>query len=274
MKNNESIKEYAKVQYKNHQNLNNRMNLWSYGSNPVTLQEWIFNKIQLKEDENVLELGCGTGELWLENYRNIPSSCSITLSDFSEKMLTRAKANLKSLDLPIKFEIINAEEIPYPNQIFDVVIACHMLYHVPNLEKTLLSISRVLKPNSRFITTTVSQKHIQELTDFLSKFGLSSGFREEKSQFFGEFRNETGREILKPFFRDIELFEYINPVNITFISPLMNYIDSMFPKEYYPNYRSIRSQIEDAISKIIEKKSKFTITGITGLFKSKKINSL
>ena len=26
----------------------------------------IFNKIQLQEDENVLELGCGTGKLWLD----------------------------------------------------------------------------------------------------------------------------------------------------------------------------------------------------------------
>jgi ubiquinone/menaquinone biosynthesis C-methylase UbiE len=270
MKKYESIKKYAKVQYNNHLNLNNRINLWAYGSNPESLQKWIFNKIQLQKNEKVLELGCGTGQLWVENYRNIPSTCSIILSDFSENMLNRAKTNLESLDLPINFEIINAEKISYPNKTFNVVIACHMLYHVPNIEKTLLSINRVLKPNGRFISTTISQKHIRELMDFLSEFGLFSGFREGKSQFFNEFRNETGREILKPFFRDIELSEYINPVNITSSSLLINYIDSMFPKEYYPNFKSIRPQIEDAISKIIEKNSKFKITGITGLFNSKK----
>jgi len=267
MKINKSVKEYAKLQYNSHENLTNRMNLWSYGSNPESLPRWIFSKIQLQENERVLELGCGTGHLWLENYRDIPSTCSIVLSDFSQQMLDKAKENLQPLNLPINFKIINAEKIPYGNQNFDVVIGCHMLYHIPNIEKALVEITRVLKPSGRFISTTVSQHHIRELKDFLSEFGLYS---DEKLKLFTEFRNETGRDILKPYFTEISFEEYINHVSITTLAPLIKYIESMYPKEKYPNFQDVKPQIEDAISNILEKDSKFEIIGISGLFKAKK----
>ncbi|MBY8983530.1 MAG: class I SAM-dependent methyltransferase [Candidatus Lokiarchaeota archaeon] len=267
MKNNRTVKEYAESQYKTHQNLTNRMNLWSYGSNPESLQKWVFSKIQLREHERVLELGCGTGQLWLENFRNVPLTCSIVLSDFSKKMLGKAKENVQPLNLPIKFEIIDAEKIPYPNQVFDVVIGCHMLYHIPNIEKALIAINRILKPGGRFISTTISRQHTRELIDFLSEFGLYS---EEKMKLFSEFKNETGREVLKPFFAEIEFFEYINQVNITSVEPLMRYIKSMFPNEKNPNFQGKMQRVEEAIAKILEKRTVFKIKGISGLFEAKK----
>ncbi|MFX1321947.1 MAG: class I SAM-dependent methyltransferase [Promethearchaeota archaeon] len=267
MKNNRTVKEFAELQYKNHQNLINRMNLWSYGSNPESLEKWIFSKIQIQEYEQVLELGCGTGQLWLENFKNVPPTCSIILSDFSEEMLNKAEENVKPLNLPIKFKLINAEKIPYPNDIFDVVLGCHMLYHVPNIQKALKSINRVLKPGGKFISTTVSQQHMRELKDFLSEFELYS---EVRMDLFSEFRNETGMKTLKSYFEEIELYEYINHVSITSVDPLMRYIESMFPKEQYPDFQEKKLEIKEGIINILEKNSKFNITGITGLFKAKK----
>jgi len=266
MKNGKIVKEYAEQQYKTHQKLVNRMNLWSYGTNPESLPKWIFKKIQLQEYERVLELGCGTGQLWLENFKNVPSTCLIILSDFSKNMLTKARENLQ-LKLPLKFEIINAEEIPYPNQVFDVVIACHMLYHVPIIKKALTSISRVLKPDGRFIATTISYQHIQELKDFLSEFGL---YPEEMMNFFSEFRNETGREVLNPFFEKVEFFEYINYLHVKSVDPLIRYIETLFPVEHYHKFEGMKSEIKNSLLTIIEKKSKFKIKGITGLFIAKK----
>ncbi|MFX0021305.1 MAG: class I SAM-dependent methyltransferase [Candidatus Hermodarchaeota archaeon] len=267
MKNSRSVKEYAEQQYKIHENLSNRMNLWSFGTNPVSLHKWIFSKIKLKNNERILELGCGTGQLWLENFRKIPLNCSIVLSDFSKNMLKTAKKDLANLKLPIKFKIINAENIPYPNQSFDVILACHMLYHIPNIEKALTEISRVIKPNGRFISTTVSKNHIKELKDFLFQFDLDI---EMKNEFFSEFRNETGNEILQQFFNEIELFEYINPVNISSIELLMKYIESMFQKGYYPHFQEIKPDIEKKLIKIINNNSVFKMKGISGLFQARK----
>jgi ubiquinone/menaquinone biosynthesis C-methylase UbiE len=261
-----TIKEYAELQYSTPSFLIDRMNLWSYGSNPVPLQKWIFSKLQLQGNEQILELGCGTGQLWLENHRQIPPTCSIILSDFSQEMVRSAKEHLKSLNLKMKFKVIDAESIPYEDETFDLVLGCHMLYHVPNIKRALESIRRVLKSGGFFITTTVSQRHIFELTKFLSQFNLR-----DKKNIFSEFHNETGLEVLRPYFPEVEFHEYINNVKIPSIDPLMNYISSMYPQETYPDFTQKKGEIRKAIQEILNQKSVFHISGITGLFKAKKV---
>lgn len=265
MKNNR-IKEYSNIQYSSQENLTKRISLWSYGSNPESLPKWIFGHMGLQKHENVLELGGGTGILWVENFKKVPSSCSIVFSDYSKNMLDQAKLNLTTLNLPLSFELIDAEKMNFPNQTFDVVLACHMLYHVPNMKKALQEIVRVLKPHGRFISTTVSKYHIQELKDFLTKFNLDVDMKKE---IFSEFRNESGREILKQHFRNIQFKEYINEVRITNSDVLLQYIESMFPSEYFPNFQSLKPQIENAIINRIKKDSIFKITGKNGLFLAK-----
>jgi hypothetical protein len=124
-----------------------------------------------------------------------------------------------------------------------------------------------LKPGGRFISTTISHQHIREVKDLLSEYGLYST---ERMNFFSEFRNETGREILKSFFAEIKLYEYINHVKITSVEPLMRYIESMFPKEHYPNFQDKKHQVEETIIRILENKSIFEIKGKAGLFEAKK----
>ena len=266
MNHNEAIKEYAERQYSTPHFLIDRMNFWSYGSNPVPLQKWIFSKLHLQGNERILELGCGTGQLWFENYDQLPSSCSLVLSDFSQEMLHYAKKNLKSLDCSMKFEIIDAEVIPYEDQTFDLVLGCHMLYHVPNIKQALKSIRRVLKSGGFFITTTVSQRHIFELTEFLSQFNLH-----EKKNIFSDFHNENGLEVLRPYFPKVDFYKYINNVTISSIGPLMRYISSMYPQETYPDFKQKKGELRKAIKEILERKSVFHISGKTGLFKAKKV---
>ncbi len=52
----------------------------------------------------------------------------------------------------------------------------------------------------------------------------------------------------------------------------MRYIESMFPKERYPNFQDKKHQVEEAIVKILEERSMFEIKGISGLFRAKKTN--
>ncbi len=263
---NRYIRNYAKIQYNTPNLLNDRINLWKFGLNPQSLTKWIFSHLKLKEHEQILELGCGTGKLWADNYTQVPNTCKIVLSDFSERMLDNARMNLKGIDLNIKFENINAEKIPYPEHTFDLIVACHMLYHVPDLSKALSEISRTLKPNGRFISTTVSVQHMAELNSFLSRFNLH---KRDRQKYYNEIHIETGREILEPYFSNIFCYEYINPVEIYEVTPLLTYIKSMFPKEKYPDFQLKEADIQNAIQSIIDIDKKFTITGISGLFKAR-----
>ena len=66
-------------------------------------------------------------------------------------------------DLRFTFEKIDAQSIPYRTDSFDAVIANHMLYHIPDLGKTLSEIRRVLKPEGHLYATTVGLNHMAEL---------------------------------------------------------------------------------------------------------------
>ena len=46
------------------------------------------------------------------------------------------------------YEIIDAQAIPYGTQRFDIVIANHMLYHVPDRAQAIAEMRRVLKPEA------------------------------------------------------------------------------------------------------------------------------
>ena len=84
----------------------------------------------------VLELGCGTGDMW-KNSQSLIKACSkLILSDFSEGMVATTKSNIGNYE-NTEYKVIDIQEIPYENETFDVVIANMMLYHVPDIDKGL-----------------------------------------------------------------------------------------------------------------------------------------
>ena len=80
--------EYLACQYRNASNLNARIDLHQrFSTNKYGWQRWIFDQLDLPLQCRILELGCGPGNLWLENLDRIPESWDIVLSDFSAGML-------------------------------------------------------------------------------------------------------------------------------------------------------------------------------------------
>src|SRR5690349_16018954 len=135
-------------QYKDASNLDARIELHRrFSTNPQGWSAWVFDALRtLPAAARVLELGCGPAYLWAANARRIPAGWDITLSDFSAGMLQAAKDSLAVLEREFKFEVIDAQSIPYDAEAFDLVIANHMLYHVPDRPKAIAEIRRVLKP--------------------------------------------------------------------------------------------------------------------------------
>src|SRR5207249_3059431 len=126
---------------------------------------WVFDRICLPAKARVLELGCGPGTLWRENGERIPADWEITLTDFSPGMVQEARHNLRDVPRNFAFALADAQAIPYPSGSFDAVIANHMLYHVPDRERALSEVQRVLQPGGRLYAATCGQTHLRELHD-------------------------------------------------------------------------------------------------------------
>ena len=136
--------EYNLNQYKDSKNLNSRIQIYSFNTSRENWYEWIFSHIPLNKDMRVLELASGNGNLWKRNADKIDSSTEFTFSDLNPGMIKDCEDNLKHLKVSKRFEVIDIEEIPYGDVTFDIVIANHALYHVPNLNKGLNEIRRVV----------------------------------------------------------------------------------------------------------------------------------
>jgi len=97
----------------------------------------------IKKTDRILDQGCGTGRysftLYKLGYENIVGM------DFSPKLLEIAKENAKKLNYEIKFVEGDIRNMPFKDGSFDVVISAGVIEHVPETEKAMSEISRVLK---------------------------------------------------------------------------------------------------------------------------------
>ena len=97
----------------------------------------------------VLELAAGTGLI----AKNIVRAANhIEVTDASEEMITEAKRNNRSAKL--HFSVWDMFCLPYADKSFDVVIVSNALHIVPQPEKALAEIRRVLKDDGVLIAPT------------------------------------------------------------------------------------------------------------------------
>jgi ubiquinone/menaquinone biosynthesis C-methylase UbiE len=174
-----------------------------FRTNPQSKYAWIFDHFPKQENLHVLELGCGTGLFWLANRNAIVPSWTILLSDSSEGMLETARRSLSRVRHKFQYEIIHAEDIHYPDNTFDIILANNMLYHIENRDATILAIGRILRDTGIFIASTMGKNDMLELHNCLYAFLESRGhtFR------FGEyaFSLDNGMEQLNKHFPDVVL---------------------------------------------------------------------
>jgi len=164
-------------QYRDSARFDARVRIYElYDASPEPWLRWLFDRLRLAPGERVLELGCGTGNLWRENAARVPAGATLVLSDLSPGMLGEARARLAGLPLALAFLEADAQKLPLDDASADVVIANHMLYHVPDRARALGEVRRVLRPGGRLIAGTNHWTHLIELRELLTRFGVESLF--------------------------------------------------------------------------------------------------
>ena len=112
------------------------------------LSKWFIDKTHRKLEtaskptittSNILEVGGNIGE-----------HIKFVQEDFKTYLLTDYRqTGFKSLNSRIRFEVADVQNLPYPNESFDRVIATCLVHHVPDLERTLKEMLRVVKKNGQ-----------------------------------------------------------------------------------------------------------------------------
>lgn len=257
------------IQYKDSRNLKVRINLHDrFSVNKYGWFNWIYDKINLSQNEKVLEIGCGDGQLWKKSEGKISEKSEIILSDVSEGMINDARENLKALKADVKFHIVDCVNLPYEDESFDKVVANHMLFYVKDRKKAFSEIRRVLKKDGYFYCSTYGLKHMKEIENltksFNSKIALSEVNLEE---IFGL---ENGEEQLNNYFNNIEKHIYDDYLIIDEYKPLLDYILSCHGNQH-ELLNGRYDEFEKYVKSKVEKTGKLKITKYAGLFICKKI---
>lgn len=107
----------------------------------------------LKQDDRVLELGCGTGSTAL---RLADAVGSMVATDLSSRMIdiAKAKADTEGVD-NVAFQTAELSSLKAPDTPYDAVLALNLMHLVQEPEAALRHIHGLLKPGGAFISKTV-----------------------------------------------------------------------------------------------------------------------
>jgi len=261
-------------QYENASNLRARIKIHElYSTNEYGWMRWFFEQINVPKEVSILELGCGDASLWVKNFDRIPEEWNITLTDFSQGMIKDAKNAIGHNKNRFKFKVVDAQDIPFEDCSFDVIIANHMLYHVADIEKALSEIYRVLKPGGYFYASTVGRNHMVELREIVTNFD-SKIITTKSWDLTEKFHLENGMDKVVKWFEDVNIKRYTDSLKVTDAIPLVDYIFSM-PGNLKDRFDEKKlHKLIRFIEDIINKSGAILITKDTGFFEARKYISL
>jgi ubiquinone/menaquinone biosynthesis C-methylase UbiE len=208
-----------------------------FSVNPVPMPEWELGLVDLSQVRRALDAGCGTGVFLLPLARRLaPRGASVVGLDLAEGTLGQARARVRAETLPVECLIGDVEALPFPDGSFDLVLANYMLYHVPDLDRAIAELRRVLRLGGTLLAATNGQEHIRELWQLQAESLIRLGISPQRVADLTErarsasalsFRLENGAEHLRRAFADVRLERFPDELRVTEVEPLVAYRNSM-----------------------------------------------
>ncbi len=143
----------------------------------------------IEPEDTVLECACGTGLL----SGVIAERCSsLTATDYSSKMLKRAKKNCASFD-NIAFARADITALDYPCETFDKVVAGNVIHLLDEPIKALGELNRVCRKGGMLIIPTYMNRDDQNRTSRFASVAGKAG---------ADFKRQFTMESYRRFFQD------------------------------------------------------------------------
>ena len=174
----------VRSQYLTEENLETRRSVWhptADGRDPTTEA---LDAVVAEHPLRVLEVGPGPGGFAARVGAALPG-VRLTAIDQSARFveLTRARG--------IDAREGDVQDLPFGDEAFDVVAALWMLYHVPDVDRAISEVRRVLRPGGLFVAVTSGDRHLAELrvesggAPAVTRFSSQNG-EEQLRAHFGE----------------------------------------------------------------------------------------
>ena len=173
-------------EYASERGLEGRRAAYRFATGPDAPQ-MAFDAVAEVSPSRVLEVGCGPGELAARITEEL--GADVVAIDISPRMVELARGR------GVDARLGDVLDLPFAAGEFDCAVAAWMLYHVPDVERALAELARVLRPGGRLVAVTNAPDHLRELRELL---GLS------RDRFTFPFSGANGGELLRRHFARVE----------------------------------------------------------------------
>lgn len=178
-------------QYATEANLETRRSVWqptADGRDPVEVAAAV---VRASGPRAVLEIGCGTGAFAERMTADNPDATVIAVDQSARLVELTAERGVDA-------RLADAQDLPFADDSFDLVAALWMLYHLPDLDRGLAEVRRVLRPGGRFLAVTNGDDHVADLRRAAGGTAVVTGFSSQNGEeslrrHFDEVRREDLR---------------------------------------------------------------------------------
>lgn len=193
----------------------------SHAADGLDWYEKIFDSLGFQENDRVLDLGCGYGKLWRNNWERIPQNLFVDGYDLHEswaedfeKYIEEHRGNLpQGTDIRVYWEDVEAEDT-WDNikPCYSKVIAHYLMTVIRDVEKLVERAAGVLEPEGMFSMnyygTTDEFGYWEEI---FADLGMDASFAVEKRQ-AREQQQEELKVLLSKYFTKLELVKIPGPL--------------------------------------------------------------
>lgn len=219
--------------------------LYQYIEGENNWSKWVFDHARFQENMKIMDLGCGYGNLWRENWDRMPLRFDLNLVDKKDSGAKRLEADLSNGTLPsnplnqIVFTWGNLEQMAFtkdhPVQKYDRIFLNHTIGFIVEPEKLLYKVKRALKKDGFFICTFGGDTAQKQVKEVLSMYSIKNVLDKELSSLAEG--NQTKKEMLNRTFKTIEEEVYSITLKFNDAIEFYDYVASLCSDSQIESYQ-------------------------------------
>lgn len=238
-----------------------------YSDPKLDFTEWALDSVSWRGDETVLDIGSGPGRYYHALQARFPNIRYYACDLYAGMVQTHPYKNTLAL--------ADAQRLPYSDASFDVVMANHMLFHVPDVERALRELRRVVKPGGYVMATTNSihtmpefQALMRRAITLLSPPGTANV--RVPGQHTDPFTLESGTRLLSRHFFAVVRYDLPRSLIFPSADPALAYLNSTrsvreaeLPQGV--NWDEMMMIVREQIGRLIDHFGELTVNTLSGL---------
>ncbi len=219
---------------------------WDMDKSDGIAQTWealLANLIPGSPGKCAIDMGTGTGQFAVYLAR---LGFRVTGIDISEKMILKAREHADRYHLHIDFQCRDAENLPFKDDAFDVIVSRNLLWTLPEPEKTLREWRRILKPSGTLIVSDGMWMNTTWKRLHLLTFRVLKGkFRNGGMVSLRFFRAYAGLQKGLPFYEGIGVRQAKHLFRNARFREVVSHDTSFFKTNPYENHNALEGSAPD-----------------------------